>query len=129
MPTSLIGPTEALAALLALERLVARMRPDMLCQIAALRKRLSAPGEAAHEWLATRVRTLVDRQRTCDAKRLSAAGIVADIGALERMCSHMLRECVLLRESLPTLRAFERTVTGVRLDMPEHFLLLRKLVT
>ena len=124
MPTRLIRPAKALATLLTLKRLIARVRPHMLCQIAALSKRFATPRKTAHKRLAARMRPLVDRQGSRNTERFATARIVADIGPFERVRPHVLGKGVLLAEAFTAFVAFEGPVAGVRLNVPEHFLLL-----
>ena len=79
MPTGLVGSTEALATLVAFERLVSRMRSDMLGQVAALSKRFSATWIRANERLATCMDSPVNRQRSGYAECFATARMIADV--------------------------------------------------
>lgn len=129
MPAQLIRPTEPLATLCTPKRLVPRMRPHMLGQIAALGKRLSTPRERADERLAPRVDPLVDRQRSSYAERFPTPGVVAHVRSFQGVRSHVLRQGVLLAEAFAALGAFERSISGVGLDVTKNFLLLREFLS
>lgn len=107
-----------------LVRSCSSMSTNMFGEVRRLREGLVAIGTLERALPA--VCTFVDGQCACYGECPATAGMVADVGFLLCVPSHVLLEGSGLGEILKTHFALERSVTGVRLKVSRNLLLARK---